>query len=254
MVTDLSTAKISKSTTPVMLQPNHRSEASSELLFGESIQVLEQDGKWCKISSKHDNYEGFVKTAACDFSAPATTHWVSTQATYAFEKPDIKSTICQRVLFGSKLALAEISGNSKFFKLNNGGYIWAAHVLKKNTALTMSMIEIAQNNYLYAPYRWGGRSTDGCDCSGLVQMIAMAQGVNLPRDTVDQEPALPDVEYDNRMAEDLVYWPGHVGILQTPDLLLHSTAHSMRCCIEPLRDVVQRAGKPSSIKRIQNND
>jgi len=242
----------------VKIQPNHGCEASSELLFGESVEVLEQDGLWSKIKSVRDGYEGFVETTACDFSNGSATHWISTRATFLFERADIKSPVLLRLLFGSEVRLYEVTGNPNFLEFrgsgiadNEHGFIWAAHCFEKNTPLTSSMIEIAQSNYLLAPYRWGGRSTDGCDCSGLVQMVAMASGVSLPRDSADQEPALKsDVEYANRAAEDLVFWPGHVGILKSPSLLLHSTAHSMRCCIEPFQDVVQRAGVPSSIKRI----
>ena len=251
MATDLNSARISRSTTSMKLKPNHHCEASSELLFGEAVQVLEQNAQWCKVRSVHDGYEGFIETAACDFSSPQTTHWVNTQATFVFEKPDIKSPIRQRLLFGSELTLGKVSDNPNFLKFGNQGFVWAAHVLNNDTRLKLSLVEIIQHNYLHTPYRWGGRSTDGCDCSGLVQMAAMAQGVQLPRDTVDQEPALTiDIEYEKRCAEDLVFWPGHVGILKTPDLLLHSTAHTLRCCFEPLNEVLKRAGNPSSIKRI----
>jgi len=85
----------------------------------------------------------------------------------------------------------------------------------------------------------------------LVQMLALAKGIVLPRDSSDQEQALQtDVEFKNRRAEDLVFWPGHVGVLKSPNTLLHSTAHSMNCCHEPLQNVIDRAGPPRSIKRI----
>lgn len=256
----------------VKLEPNHHCESISELLFGESVLVLEQDALWCKIRSARDGYEGFVETAACDFTSLSPTHWVNTKATLVFESADIKSPVVQRLLFGSELTLSavggdqsETSGNQKdidhnqkdlvgkqkFFKLSNSGFVWAAHCTEIHTPLKLSMIDIAQDYYLHAPYLWGGRSVDGCDCSGLVQMLAIAKGISLPRDSGDQEEALlSDVEYDNRAAEDLVYWPGHVGLLKSPELLLHSTAHSMRCCVEPIADVIQRAGFPSSIKNI----
>jgi len=214
------------------------------------VRVLEQEPAWCHVETVRDGYKGFVETISCEFTARSTTHWVSTKATLVFESPDIKAPVVQRLLFGSELSL-EISDNPDFLKLHNGGFVWAEHCHDLNTPLASSMVEIAQDNYLHAPYLWGGRSADGCDCSGMVQMVAMGIGVNLPRDTVDQEPSLSlEIEFDHRAAEDLVFWPGHVGILSSPDLLLHSTAHSMRCCVEPLTAVIQRAGSPSSIRRV----
>lgn len=247
----MSLARISRSVCTVYLEPNPQSEASSELLFGESVQILEHDGEWCQIKSVHDGYAGYVKTAACDLNeAPSSTHWVGTKATLLFENPDIKAPVIQHILFGSELAAVETSTPENFLELRGEGFIWAAHCLEKKELLSSSMVEIAQQHYLNAPYRWGGRSTEGCDCSGLVQMLAKSKGINLPRDSGDQERALnANIDFENRAAEDLVYWPGHVGILKSPDLLLHSTAHTLRCCIEPLQEVIDRAGNPSSIKR-----
>jgi len=253
MVPQLSAARISIDKCPVKLEPNHACESSSELLFGELVLVLEQDAQWCKIKSAHDRYEGYIETAVCDFSGVFTTHMVSTKATFIFEHPDIKSPVKKRLLFGSELTLSDDGQGTNFLKMDQGGFVWAANCREKNTPLESSMVELAKNNYLHAPYLWGGRSSDGCDCSGLVQMVAMASGVNMPRDSGDQEAALSShVHFDSRAAEDLVYWPGHVGILESPDMLMHSTAHSMRCCIEPLSEVIARAGSPSSIKRISS--
>ena len=232
-------------------EPQQQSESTSELLFGESVLVLEQNGNWSRVRSVRDGYEGYIEASACEIVDTAATHWVSTRATPVFERPDIKSYIELGLVFGSELALVEANVEGKFLQLSGGGYVWSAHCLEKNIRLQASMIEIAQSNYLHAPYVWGGRSTDGCDCSGLVQMLAMARGVSLPRDSIDQENALKtNVDFEDRAAEDLVFWPGHVGVLQSPEVLWHATAHTMRCCVEPLQDVIKRAGSPGSIKRI----
>ena len=236
-------------------EPNRHCEATSELLFGESVLVLDQNSQWCKIRCLRDGYEGFVETAACGPTGLVATHWVSTKATLVFESPDIKAPVVQRLLFGSELALSDVGDSGKFLELGEGGFVWAAHCTNKNSPQKTSMIEVAQKNYLNAPYLWGGRSTDGCDCSGLVQMVAMANGVSIPRDSADQEVALhSDIEYARRSADDLVYWPGHVGLLMSKDTLLHATAYSMRCCIEPLSEVVERAGFPSSVKRLKKHE
>jgi len=230
---------------------HRQSESTSELLFGESIQLLEQNGEWSRVRSACDDYEGYVEASAFEVTDSAATHWVSTRATPVFEHPDIKSHVALRLMFGSELTVSETNVEEKFLQLTGGGYVWSDHCLEKHILLQASMVEIAQSNYWHTPYKWGGRSTDGCDCSGLVQMLAMARGVNLPRDSIDQENALTiNVDFERRAAEDLVFWPGHVGILQSPEVLWHATAHTLRCCVEPLQVVIQRAGQPSSIKRI----
>lgn len=220
--------------------------------------VLANKKEWCHVKTVHDGYEGYIETANCDFTETPSTHWVTTKSTFLFEKPDIKSNLEQRLLFGSELTavatdIKDSEGALSFYQTDSGGFVWAAHCLEKNATIKSSMIDIAREYYLNTPYLWGGRSTDGCDCSGIVQMLAMATGVNLPRDSIDQQSALPStIEFQNRRAEDLIFWPGHVGILSSTDTLLHATAYSMRCCEEPLKQVIQRAGTPLSVKRIEN--
>lgn len=247
----MSAGRISKSKCAVKSEPCNQSETTSELLFGEAVLVLEHGDDWCRVRTVHDDYEGYIESPLIDFTDTGTTHRVGTKATPVFDRPDIKSVVSQRLLFGSELSVSASGVDGKFLQLTGGGFVWQAHCVEKGTTLKSSMVEIAQSNYWHTPYLWGGRSTDGCDCSGLVQMVAMAKGVSLPRDSIDQEKALTgDVAFESRAGDDLVFWPGHVGVLQSPDTLLHATAHTMRCCVEPLHDVIQRAGSPRSIKRI----
>lgn len=242
-------ARVSKSACPVKSEPGIDSESTSEVLFGESVLIQESKGEWCKIKTLRDGYEGYVLSTVLELTDTQATHWVCNKATLVFEQADIKSVVVRRLTFGS--ALVAESFDSNFLALPSGGFIWAAHCLQAGETMTANMIEIGRQHYLNAPYRWGGRSSDGCDCSGLIQMIAIARGIELPRDSADQQAFLKiDIEYNDRQAEDLVFWSGHVGMLESPDMLLHATAHSMRCCFEPLEQVIQRAGSPEAIKRI----
>jgi cell wall-associated NlpC family hydrolase len=83
----------------------------------------------------------------------------------------------------------------------------------------------------------------GVDCSGLVQAVLAAGGVQTPRDSDQQLVALgAALAFNDRAAGDIVFFPGHVGILVAGDRLLHANAHWMAVVEEPLADVIARIG------------
>lgn len=84
-----------------------------------------------------------------------------------------------------------------------------------------------------------------------MQSALAARGMDAPRDTDQQEKALGrSVEFTQRLPGDLLFWPGHVGIVAQGDQLLHANAHHMCTALEPIDTAVARIGPVRTVKRL----
>jgi cell wall-associated NlpC family hydrolase len=130
-----------------------------------------------------------------------------------------------------------------FAKLEDGRFVPVAHIAERGETAP-DFVAVAQS-FLGAPYLWGGKTRLGLDCSGLVQVALQAAGHACPRDSdmqlaeIGETVAIADdLAYLRR--GDLVFWPGHVGIMLDGERLVHANAHHMAVAVEPLAAAVAR--------------
>lgn len=250
----------------VRAEPAARARATSELLYGETVRAVDdapgegEDG-FVEVEAARDGYRGFVARDALapTDGAPSPTHRVVARASLAFAEPEVKSPPVHRLPFGALLALASATadatalaagGRDAFVETVDGLWLRAAHLAARDAPERVAPLAIARERFAGAPYLWGGRTPDGCDCSGLVQSVHETAGLALPRDSGDQERALATrVGADDVRAGDLVFWPGHVAIALDATRVLHANAWTLSVAEEPLAAVVARAGAPSSVRR-----
>ncbi len=248
----------------------------NECLWGENVILRdEQIDGFCYCERATDGYPGYVAVAGLSSARESLKVQetglvsgnlpekirVTARATLLFSAPDIKSPVVSRLPLLAEIELHHspdhelpLAERDRFVRTQGGYYALRNHLNLPSSARCVdnsTLLELAETLFTGAPYLWGGRTPDGCDCSGLLQSAATLVGIALPRDSGPQEQAVDCViDFASRQAGDLVFWPGHVGLLKEPDVLLHANAHSMDCRLEPLDTVIERAGEPSSIRRL----
>lgn len=241
---------------PVRAEPDPQAPLVTEALFGESVTVYEttmEGWAWGQLDA--DLYVGWLPAEALAPAGPAPTHKVAALRTPVFPGPSIKLPPGDLLSFGSRLVIT--GARERFAVTAEGGFVFAPHLAPLD-AFEGDFVAVAAR-FLGAAYLWGGRSSLGLDCSGLVQVALTACGITCPRDTDMQEQALgTPVAFSGDLAElrrgDLLYWPGHVGIVEDGATLLHATAHFMSVVREPLGEALTRieaGGTPlRSVKRL----
>jgi cell wall-associated NlpC family hydrolase len=241
--------QIAKPVVSVLKRPEIDSSQTSQALFGETCLVFENKNGFAWVKLVRDQYVGYVEASALRPVIQGATHQVITSSTLLYPKPDLKTSPVQFLLRHSRLKV--IATHGQYAELQTGGYIFNKHVGTLDHR-EIDFVSVAEE-YLQVPYYWGGKSVHGIDCSGLVQTSLHACGIEAPRDSDMQEMALGErvTDHNNLRRGDLIFWPGHVGIMQNATQLIHANGHAMKTTSEPLVDVVTRSEKPiTSIKRL----
>jgi len=238
---------------PVRHAPSPDAPLDTEALKGERVAVFETEEGWAHGRLADDGYVGYLPASALTKVGPTPTHKVAALRTLVFPGPSIKLPPLEALPLGSRLAIARVDG--PLAVTASDGYVPARHLAPIDTMET-DFVAVAER-FLGAPYLWGGKTSLGLDCSGLVQVALTACGVPCPRDSNMQEAALGaalPLDLSNLRRGDLVFWKGHVAIARDATTLLHANAFHMAVAIEPTAEAVVRiraaGGEVTSVRRL----
>jgi Bacterial dipeptidyl-peptidase Sh3 domain/NlpC/P60 family len=229
---------------PLRREPAFDVPLVSEALMGERVTVYDiTDEGWAWGQLENDDYVGWLPASALVSPGLTRTHKVRALRALAFIGPSIKVPPLNGLPFGARLQVERIEGA---LACTSAGYVPTAHLVP--IAFREPDFVTVAERFLHTPYLWGGKTSLGIDCSGLVQVALNACGIACPRDSDLQEAALGAAVADRAAVRrgDLVFWKGHVAIARDAATLLHANAHHMAVTIEPLAEAVARIREEGS--------
>jgi cell wall-associated NlpC family hydrolase len=152
---------------------------------------------------------------------------------------------------GARLAI--VRQDERFAVSANGWHLPRVH-LAPIKARRSDFVAVAEE-FLNTPYLWGGKTSLGIDCSGLVQIALQAAGIACPRDSDMQELALGTLSPLGSLRRgDFVFWKGHVALARDGETLIHANAHHMMVASEPVASTIARikaaGSEVTSVKRL----
>lgn len=195
---------------PVRAENSDRAEIVTEILYGESADILEVNKNWTKIKMHYDGYEGWMDTKQIK---PVTEEYLANRkVTLITEDFSSVMTLDGKTLLsmGSEVEFPAVASRR-------------SHDLRESIALTAK-------EFLNIPYLWGGKSFFAVDCSGFVQLVYKIHNMKMPRDTYQQAEVGEALSFvEESQPGDLAYFENsegkiiHVGIMLENQKIIHAS-------------------------------
>lgn len=232
---------------PLRTRYGTRAELDTELLFGESVRVLAYRKGYLRVRAELDGKEGFIPGTALASRQFIPTHRVWVPHVVTSKTRPVQSAEVLHLPMNALVRVRETP--DKFSWLSVGG--WVNHAcLKPLHEYETDFVDVALR-FRGRPYKWGGRTALGLDCSALIQVSLQACGYqNVPRDSGPQSRELGIPVFDGEFRRgDLLYWKGHAAIVLNRHYLLHAADHTMMVVMEPIEEVLARRRKEEPLDK-----
>lgn len=229
---------------PLMSGPSFRCGQADEALGGMVVEVLEDTGTAWRLVRTHYGYTGYAPEECLIFGEETAARWARREKKVVLRGtcdvlafPDVAAWPVASLVRGN---LAAPKGEAKdgwqrvllpdgregYLRASFLGQMYTSPVHQDETAMRAALVEAALA-YQGAPYRWGGKTPMGIDCSGLCSMAYLLCGLVIWRDAAIKEgyPVRP-IPRENMGPGDLLFFPGHVAMYLGDGRYIHATARA----------------------------
>ena len=236
-------------------EPTETSPLETECLFGERVEILDEDLDWvyCKLNT--DSYHGWVKKEVLGKTANPT-HRVIANRSFVYADKNPKSNCLLYLPLGAQLVIDNIQSTWAEIRLYNNkthvGYVPSKHIVSLDHKVK-DWVAIAELS-LGTPYKWGGRNSIGIDCSALLQLSYQTYGENIPRNTSQQvKLKKKNIKNINDLKRGcVIFWKGHVGIMIDSLNCIHANTFHMKTKTEPLFGIIERMGENVNVIKMMD--
>ena len=240
----------SSSLANIYSKPSSKSEITSQILYGEKFKILNEKKSWVKIKTNYDNYIGFIRKVNFYDKFKPKFKIFKFKSKIFIRKNNRFLPSKKYLYFGSGVSV--LNSNKNFIEFEKNKWI------KKRDTKTIfhqekNFIKILKL-FLNSKYLWGGKTSDGIDCSALIQIYFYYNRIFFPRDSKDQAKFCRR-KVNRRFSEgDIIFWKGHVGMCLNHSKFIHAYGPKKKVVIMPINftiKIIQKTAK-LTVKKVSN--
>ena len=228
----------------INLRPSSNSEVTSQIIYGEKFKILSRNKGWIKIKTEYDNYTGFIKRYKF-LKKFKPTNKIYKLKSRIFKNKGNKFLQTKKFLyFGSRICV--IKKRKNFFEFEKNKWVKISDT-KKIDHFEKSLIKILKL-FLNIKYLWGGKSSEGIDCSALIQIFFYYNRIFFPRDSKDQLKYCRKKVNEKIFKKNIIFWKGHVAYCLNKKNLIHAYGPKKKVVIMDIKQTISKILKDTKLK------
>ena len=225
-------------------KPANKSETLSQILYGEKFKILNNGKNWVKIKTNYDNYIGYIKKGNFNQNFKPTLKIKKIKTRIFIRKKNRFLSTKSYLYFASGISV--LNEYKKLIEFEKNKWIKKSDIIK---------IDHFEKNYIKiiklfksSKYLWGGKTSDGLDCSALIQIYFYYNRIFFPRDTKDQIRYCKRKKVRNLRKGDIIFWKGHVGLCLSKSKFIHAYGPKKKVIIMPTVQTIKLIDKTANLK------